>query len=188
MPLQTLTSLHSLILFQVRQKQTCWTPETSLAFTSCSLSWCLGSLHLLRYCWVALLFTPCIPCRDLHTHPLSFSPTHSHSQQDGCLFNPKPSMESAYCLWFTYSRWANISQLRPLFSFYRGPSLKKYELVWPSHQAGPGTHYARDSTFPLPPPPRLLFCVSRAPGWYYRMLCFYKYRLWFGHKYTYLVN
>ncbi len=106
------------------------------AFTYCSLSWCRDSLHLLCHCAGLLtqrkngspaglhffsLLAPFIPHRNLYTHqfPLSFSHTHSatQSQQDGCLFNPKPVMESAYCLWSTYSRWVNISQLRPLFFF-----------------------------------------------------------------------
>lgn len=75
------------------------------------------------------LLTPSISHRDLHTHqlPLSFSHTHSatHSLQDGCLFNPKPLMESAYCLWSTYSRWVNISQLRPLCFFPPWPQPEK---------------------------------------------------------------
>lgn len=86
---------------------------------------CRGSLIQWKRLLQLSLLTPFIPCRDLYTHqfPLSFSNTHSatHSQHDGCLFNPKPLMESAYCLYSTYSRWVNISQLRPLFSFHRGP-------------------------------------------------------------------
>lgn len=47
--------------------------------------------------WVVLLLTRSMPYRDLSTHhfPLSFSPhiqPSAHSQQDSCLFNPKPLM------------------------------------------------------------------------------------------------
>lgn len=60
----------------------------------------------------------------LYLFPIRAQP-HIPSK-DGCLFNLKPLMESAYCLWSTYSWWVNISHLRPFsFFFHRCPSLKK---------------------------------------------------------------
>lgn len=182
------------------------------AFTSCGLSWCRDSLHLLCYCAGLLiqrkkvlqlgctssLFSLPLSPAETSTHTSSlylFPSTHSatHSQQDGCLFNPKPLMESAYCLWSTYSRWVNISQLRPLFFFPPWPQPEKA-------LAGVAKSLSRAWYWPclwLYFSSSLLLCrascsgvilLVRAPGWYYCMLCCYKYWVWFGHKHTFLVN
>lgn len=121
---------------------------------------------------------PFIPCRDFSSHhfPLSFSHTQSipHSQQDGCLFNPKPLMEGAHCLWSTYSRWVNMSQLKPLFFFTPWPQLKKGQVGLAKSLGRAWQGLCSSSSL-------WLFRIScsgvRAPGWYNCTLCFYKYQL-----------
>lgn len=94
-------------------------------------------------------------------------------------------MESAYCLWSTYSWWVNISQLRPLFFFPAWPQPEKvlaglakslsrawyWLCVWLDFSSSLLLCRASCSGVKL---------LVRAPGWYYCMLCFCKYRVLFG--------
>lgn len=146
-------------VFQLRQKFEFWTLGESPdpLHQLCYCGWIVSEwTNVLRLGCTSSLFSFTLSPAETSslTSPLlSFSHTHSatHSQQDGCLFNPKPLMESAYCLWSTYSQWANFSQLRPL-CFFSTPAPAWKSIAWSGQvikQSLVLSDYAYDYTFPL---------------------------------------